>query len=57
VPGNDSKIMLEVRADTKDEIYTYFKNKGFKCLWIDSEETEVKDSNQLHGICNQLFIK
>ena len=49
-------FMIEVREKTKYKVFNFFKEKKYKCLMIDNNETLVSNHNQIPNFANLLFI-
>ncbi|MBL7977840.1 MAG: FkbM family methyltransferase [Bacteroidetes Order II. Incertae sedis bacterium] len=50
-------FMIEVRSETKKEVFAYFVEKGYVCYWIDEGEELIKSVNEVPDFANLLFVK
>lgn len=53
----DSKFLVEVRKETKQRVYQYFREKGFNCLWIDNGPCEINQAEEIPDFANLIFSK
>jgi FkbM family methyltransferase len=51
----DSKFLVEVRKETKQRVYEYFNDKGFKCLWLDNGPREINRAEEIPDFANLIF--
>lgn len=54
---SDSKFLVEVRKETKHDVYHYFSDKGFDCFWIDNIPCEISKLEEIPDFANLVFSK
>jgi FkbM family methyltransferase len=50
-------FLIEVRGETKDNIFLYFKEKGFQCIWVDGNDKQINKAEEIPGFANLIFRK
>ena len=50
-------FLVEVRGETKNEIYDFFSKKNYNCTWVDNEDKVIKGSEEIPDFANLIFKK
>lgn len=57
-PLGKTVFLVEVREETKREIFDYFKERGYVCFYIDKrEDVSITTSDMIPGFANLLFLR
>ena len=51
----NSIFLIEVREETKNYIFNFFKEKGYQCLWVDGDDKLINSIEELPGFANLIF--
>ncbi|GGZ93567.1 FkbM family methyltransferase [Algibacter mikhailovii] len=49
-------FFIEVREETKEKVFQYFKHKNYTCYWIDFENKLIKKNQEIPGFANLIFF-
>lgn len=56
--SNDTSFMIEVRSNTKDEVFSFFEDKNFSCWYLDGlSPKQILVSSDIPGFSNLFFTK
>lgn len=51
----DCTFLIEVREETKKDIFNFFASKNYKCVWIDTADKVIEKEDDIPGFANLIF--
>jgi hypothetical protein len=53
----DCIFLIEVREETKGDVFNFFSGKNYKCIWIDNQDKIIKKVDEIPSFANLIFKK
>lgn len=48
-------FLVEVREETKHDVFSFFNEKGYRCIWVDGDDKFINKVDEIPGYANLLF--
>lgn len=48
-------FLIEVREETKKDVFNFFIKKNYKCLWVDNADIQIYNENEIPSFANLIF--
>jgi hypothetical protein len=50
-------FLIEIREETKNDVFFFFQEKGYRCIWVDMDDKEINNVEEIPGFANLIFKK
>lgn len=48
-------FLIEVRDETKNDVFLFFKEKGYQCIWVDGVDKQINKVEEIPRFANLIF--
>ena len=50
-------FLIEVREETKSDVFNFFIKNNYKCMWVDEADIQIFNADEIPSFANLIFKK